>query len=188
MRTIKMKKLYIQIIWIFLLYSCTYNSQSKIYEYEASSEISERAFAFAELYKDAETEYFFGGQDPLRSVIKMDCSGLVIMSYKYALVDTGLRLIQNDMTANYMAQNASNSVSLSQMRKGDLLFMGDADSQKITHIALFEYSDEEYIYFIDCTQKDINNDGVDDINGVSKRAYLKNDKRFKKFGRMKVIK
>ena len=56
----------------------------------------------------------------------MDCSGLVIMSYKYALVDTGLRLIQNDMTANYMAQNASNSVSLSQMRSREYIRQASA--------------------------------------------------------------
>ncbi|MBQ0051042.1 MAG: hypothetical protein KBT11_03140 [Treponema sp.] len=46
--------------------------------------IRERAFEFARLYAESETEYFYGGQEPLRA-IKIDCSGLVVMAYKYAL-------------------------------------------------------------------------------------------------------
>lgn len=108
------------------------------------------------------------------------------MSYKYALVDTKYQLLENDMTANYMYQNASTIIDKSNLRKGDLIFMGEADSNKITHIAVFEKSENGIIYFIDSTQKDTNGDGVDDINGVTRRNYSENDKRFKAFGIMRI--
>ena len=95
-------------------------------------------------------------------------------------------LLENDMTANYMYQNASTIIDKSNLRKGDLIFMGEADSDKITHIAIFEKSENGIIYFIDSTQNDINGDGVDDINGVTRRNYSENDKRFKAFGIMRI--
>ena len=33
----------------------------------ASEEIAQRAFAFAQLYADSDTEYYYGGQDSLSS-------------------------------------------------------------------------------------------------------------------------
>ena len=55
---------------------------------DCPDDIAQRAFRFAELYETSGAEYEFGGQSPLRSVPMIDCSGLVVMCYKYALVDT----------------------------------------------------------------------------------------------------
>lgn len=181
-----MRKYIFFILTAFLFFSCQYETPYNYTEIDTPAEIAERAFNFAELYEQSETVYVLGGQDPARSAIKIDCSGLIIMSYKYALVDTKYQLLENDMTANYMYQNASTIIKKEQLRKGDLIFMGEADSDKVTHIAVFEKSENGIIYFIDSTQKDTDGDGVDDINGVTRRNYSENDKRFKAFGIMRI--
>ena len=58
------------------------------------------------MYEQSDTEYHLGGQAPVRA-IQIDCSGLIIICYKYALVDTKYQLLVSDMTANYMYTNAS---------------------------------------------------------------------------------
>lgn len=58
--------------------------------------IKERVVYYATLYRDSDTEYKYGGQDPLRS-IKVDCSGLIIRCYQYALEGTEYELLRNDM-------------------------------------------------------------------------------------------
>ena len=179
-----MKKILSLIFSTFLFLSCQHETYN-FTEIDTPTEIAERAFNFAELYEQSETVYVWGGQDPVRSAIKIDCSGLIVMSYKYALVDTKYKLLENDMTANYMYQT-STIIDKSNLRKGDLIFMGEADNDKITHIAVFEKSENGIIYFIDSTQKDTNGDGVDDVNGVTRRNYSENDKRFKAFGIMRI--
>ena len=151
----------------------------------APAEIAERAYRFAELYAQSETAYAFGGQDALRA-IQIDCSGLVIMCYKYALVDTKHSLLLPDMTADYMYRNAATMIDKSELKKGNVIFMGEAESQKITHIALFDRTENGNIYFIDSTQKDTNGDGINDIDGVTHRFYAENDARFKGFGMMRI--
>lgn len=172
-----------KILYLFLagiiLISCKQVENENFTEIDAPAEIAMRAFRFAELYEESETEWVLGGQDPARSVIQIDCSGLVIMSYKYALVDTKYQLLKSDMTAAYMHENASTHIRENQLRKGDLIFMGESDSTNITHISLFEKAENGYIYFIDSTQKD-------DINGVTRRYYSEDDKRFKAFGMMRL--
>ena len=153
------------------------NSDLKIVV-DCPMEIAARAFRFAELYEDSDTIYELGGQSPVRS-IAIDCSGLVIMCYKYAMVDTKYSLLLPDMSANYMYENIASIVPLEKMRKGDLVFMGEADSPKVTHIALFDCKEDGNVYFIDSTEKE-------NISGVSRRFYESNDKRFKSFGVMKL--
>jgi len=46
--------------------------------------------------------------------------------------------------------------------------------------------ENEKVYFIDSTQKDDNNDGVYEINGVTARNYEKNDSRIKAYGKMRL--
>lgn len=170
-----------------LLVSCDNASkEERTYtEIDAPAEIAERAYRFAELYEQSDTEYHLGGQDSVRA-IQIDCSGLIIMCYKYALVDTKFQLLVSDMTANYMYQNASTHIDKSDLKKGNLIFMGEADSSFVTHIALFEKHENGRIYFIDSTQKDTNGDGINDIDGVTYRNYPEDDSRFKAFGRMRV--
>lgn len=164
----------------FSFISCKYQSDSEEeILVDAPAQIAERAYNFALLYRDSPTEYFYGGQDPVRRLIKIDCSGLVIMCYKYAMVDTQYSLIEPDMTASYMHDNATRKILMDQLRKGDLIFMGEPDSKIISHIALFEKIENEEIYFIDSTQKN-------SINGVTTRHYSTNDERFKSFGIMKL--
>ena len=83
-----------------LFVSCNFNNDSDdTTEIDCPAEIASRAFRFAELYKDSDTVYELGGQAPVRSAIAIDCSGLVVMCYKYAMVDTKYSLLVSDMTA-----------------------------------------------------------------------------------------
>ena len=177
----------LKIVFIFftlMLFACK-NPQEDYSEIAAPAEIAERAFKFAKLYGETETEYALGGQDPVRSAIRIDCSGLVIMSYKYALVDTKYQLLESDMTAAYMHDH-STLITKEELRKGDLIFMGEVSSSAITHIALFEKAENGNIYFIDSTLKDTDGDGIDDINGVTRRFYSESDKRLKSYGIMRL--
>ena len=90
------------------------------------------------------------------------------------------------MTANYMYTNASTHIDKAELKKGNLIFIGEADSDSVTHIALFDKFENGRIYFIDSTQKDTNGDGVNDIDGVTYRNYAEDDSRFKAFGRMRL--
>ena len=136
-----------------ILISCNNGTEdnTSFTEIDAPAEISERAYSFAELYEQSDTEYHLGGQDPVRA-IQIDCSGLIIMCYKYALVDTKYQLLVSDMTANYMYRNASTHITKSELKKGNLIFMGEAGSNSVTHIALFEKIENGRIYFIGVIQ------------------------------------
>lgn len=176
----KCKFSFVLCAFLFSLFaSCNLDDDSDLkIVVDCPAEIAERAFRFAELYKDSETIYEWGGQSPLRS-IAIDCSGLVIMCYKYAMVDTKYSLLLSDMSANYMYENAASIIPLKKMRRGDLIFMGEEDSPKVTHIALFDCEKDGNVYFIDSTEKE-------NISGVSRRFYKSGDKRFKAFGVMRV--
>lgn len=65
-------------------------------------------------------------------------------------------------------------------------YLGEAGSNSLTHIALFDKLENGRIFFIDSTQKDTNGDGVNDIDGVTYRDYAEDDSQFKAFGRMRV--
>lgn len=69
--------------------------------------------------------YRYGGNDPSRG---FDCSGLVQYSYRRA----GLRVARN--TA--LQRAASERISLSEVRKGDLLFF-DQLGKKASHVAIY---------------------------------------------------
>ena len=182
----KIRRFLIVVLSLFLV-SCNNGTDDKtsFTEIDAPDSISERAYSFAELYEQSDTEYHLGGQDPVRA-IQIDCSGLIVMCYKYALVDTKYQLLVSDMTANYMYTNASTHIDKADLKKGNLIFMGEAGSNLVTHIALFEKIENGRIYFIDSTQKDTNGDGINDIDGVTYRDYPEDDSRFKAFGRMRV--
>lgn len=87
-----------------------------------------------------------------------------------------------------MYADFSRSVPIGELRQGDLIFMGESDSSRITHIAIFDRIENGAVCFIDSTQKDTDGDGVDDINGVTERNYEVSDKRLKSFGIMQVAK
>lgn len=173
-----MKRFLFVFLSLFLI-SCTLESnEEKFTEIEAPAEIVNRAFKFAEIYEESDTKYLLGGQDAARAIY-IDCSGLVVMSYKYAMVDTKYQLLVSDMTSNYMYKNASKIIDVNNAIQGDLIFMGESDSAEVTHIAMFDHLENGIVYFIDSTKKD-------DIDGVSRRSYSVDDKRFKAFGRMRI--
>ena len=180
-------RIFLIVVLSLFLVSCNNGTDDKtsFTEIDAPDSISERAYSFAELYEQSDTEYHLGGQDPVRA-IQIDCSGLIIMCYKYALVDTKYQLLLSDMSANYMYTNASTHIDKADLKKGNLIFMGEAGSNLVTHIALFDKIENGRIYFIDSTQKDTNGDGINDIDGVTYRDYPEDDSRFKAFGRMRV--
>jgi cell wall-associated NlpC family hydrolase len=142
----------------------------------APGEIRERALYFAEQYAAADTEYVWGGNDPLRTV-QVDCSGLVVMCYKYAVVHTNYDLLFWDSTVIDMYDNWSEPTATPI--PGDLIFMGEAGTDEITHMSIFVEQTGGNIHFIDSTQKD-------DIDGVTKRFYPVGDPRFKAFGVMRL--
>lgn len=154
-----------------------YDSNENYFVVPATSEIKSRAFEFAKLYAESDTEYKWGGQSPLRAAIQIDCSGLVVMCYKYALADTKYSLIEDDMSSSYMYENAS--VPTDSPEQGDLIFMGEEGTDKITHIAIFDKEEDGVIYFIDSTDNG-------EVNGVSERHYEKTNVKFKSFGVMKL--
>ena len=162
--------------------SCS-NSIADFTEIDCPDAICGRAFEFALLYKETGMQYELGGQSPLRSA-GIDCSGLVVMCYKYALVDTKYNLLFDDASAKAIYMNYSTPTRFP--RRGDLIFMGEADTASVTHIAIFDKMENGKVYFIDSTQKDTDGDGVYDINGVTARNYEKNDSRIKAYGKMRL--
>ena len=144
---------------------------------DSPSEISQRAYKFAQLYEQEDTFYHWGGQEPLRSAIGIDCSGLVVMCYKYAMVDTGYKLIQEDMTAQNIHDYASRKINYTSARKGDLIFIGTENSKEISHIGIFEKYENGKIYFIDSSEGK---------NGVHYSEYPVDTKKIKGYGVMKI--
>ncbi len=160
-----------------------HGTTTNLTEVDCPTDIKEKVFVYANEYKNSDTEYSWGGQDPLRT-IKLDCSGFVIRCYQYAVEGTDYKLLFDDTTSYNMEKYYS--IKTNTPVKGDLVFMGETDSDNISHIAIFDKIENGYVYFIDCTKKDINDDGIYEINGVSERSYKVNDKRIKSFGIMKL--
>jgi|GEM_PF-883852 len=145
------------------------------------SEIATRALFFAKEYKNRETIYEWGGRDGLRS-IGIDCSGLIVRCYRYAVSEvTGYSLTFENATVETLFNK--HSFKTDNPVAGDLIFMGDEDESFPTHIALYVKIVNNNIYFIDSTKKD----GAAPINGVTERFYNKDDKRFKSFAKIKVL-
>ncbi len=167
-----------------LLFSCGAGFEATI---DCPADIAARAFAFAVQYRDAETEYAWGGQDALRAALRLDCSGLVVRCYGYAVEDSAYRLLFADASSADMYANYARLVELDELRQGDLIFMGESGTAQVTHIALFDHTEAGIVYFIDATKKDTDGDGIDDIDGVTARHYAANDARIKAFGIMQVL-
>ncbi|MBR5400853.1 MAG: C40 family peptidase [Treponema sp.] len=139
------------------------------------TELAASAFEYARKYAAADTEYKYGAQDPLRA-IKIDCSGLVIRCYNYALQNTDYSLMQNDMSSSYIYQHAS--IPTTTPRTGDLVFM-TYNNSTVSHVGIFDRFEGNQVYFIDAT---------DQGKGkcVSERHYAKTDSKIVGYGIMKV--
>ena len=179
-----LKKILFLIIISFLFFSCEFFFESEFTSsylnysiIDAPDDIAQRAFKFAQLYEQEDTVYEWGGQEPLRSAIGIDCSGLVVMCYKYAMVDTVYELLSSDMTAQNIHDRASRKVTVTNARKGDLIFIGTESSSAITHIGLFEKYENGKVYFIDSSEGK---------NGVHYSSYQVDNNKIKGYGVMKV--
>ena len=139
------------------------------------AQLAASAFEYAKKYAAADTQYKYGAQDPLR-VIQVDCSGLVIRCYRYALQNTNYSLVQNDMSSSYMYQHAS--IPTSTPRRGDLVFM-TYNNSTVSHVGIFDRFEGNQVYFIDAT---------DQGKGkcVTERHYSKTDKKIVGYGIMKL--
>lgn len=160
---------------VFILVSCSPIIDNNLVE--CSEIIAKNALNYAIEYSNADTEYSWGGRDHLRS-IKVDCSGLVVRCYQYAVNGTIYSLPFQDATVNTFFNYWSTKTD--NPRKGDIIFMGD-NINNPTHMGLFVKEENAHIYFIDSTLKQ-----EDNINGVSVRFYPKDDIRFLSFGRLLV--
>ena len=182
-----MKLLVIALASCLFLFSCeaVVETTQTMRQIDCPTDIASLAFDFAEQYRDAETEYAWGGQDALR-VIRVDCSGLVVRCYGYAVENSAYCLLFDDASSSDFYAKYARLVDLPELRRGDLIFMGEPEVDSVTHIALFERVDAGEIYFIDATQKDTNGDGINDINGVTARHYAADDARIRAFGILQV--
>jgi hypothetical protein len=140
---------------------------------ECPSDIADKALSYAHEYADADTEYEWGGQDLLRS-IKIDCSGLVVNCYSYAIAGTDYYLPFRD--ASVIDFYNKWTIQIDNPRPGDLIFMGDNKNYP-THMSIFEKNENGNIYFIDSTYKH-----DDEINGATERYYSEKDSRFLSYG------
>lgn len=167
---------YIKALVITVFFASCYNPHIEIdYDKEiCPADIARQALDYALEYSRADTEYKWGGQDLLR-VIQIDCSGLVVNCYKYAVENTAYSLPFTD--AAVIDFYTRHTIKTETPRSGDLLFMGDDTTIPPTHMSLFVKEENGEIYFIDSTYKP-----DDNIDGVSQRHYPKTDLRFLSFG------
>lgn len=93
------------------------------------------------------------------------------------MVDTVYELLSSDMTAQNIYDRASRRISVSNARKGDLIFIGTEGSNAVTHIGLFEKYENNKVYFIDSSEGK---------NGVHYSEYQVDNKKIKGYGRMRV--
>jgi hypothetical protein len=160
---------------IFVFNSCKETVYQTKYLVECPEEIANNVLFYAREYVNENTVYEYGGQDLLRS-IRIDCSGLVVNCYNYAINETGYFLPFDDAAViNFFREW---SVKTLKPRPGDLIFMGD-NINAPDHMAIFVKKENENIYFIDSTIKPEYG-----INGVSERYYSEGDNRFLSFGVM----
>lgn len=127
----------------------------------APESIRLKAYKSALYYCENNIPYEWGGNyyiEPSRS-IGVDCSGLIINNYIYAIKGSQYKLSFNDVTASQIYNNYSSSIDTPV--RGDLIFWRDGDGN-IYHIALLDRREGDYYYFIDSTS-------TNDINGVSYR-------------------
>lgn len=176
-----MKKKMLLCVFIIIITSCQFSIS-------VSNEIGIKVVFYARKYANANTKYVWGGRDNLHTgVIEIDCSGLVVQCYRYAISDN----IKYDLLfkdANVKALFKHYVVFTDTPAEGDIIFMSEEDNNDIpTHIGIYIKTINNNIYFIDATQKE-DKDGNVIIDGVSERFYNKYDKRFKCFAKMKLLK
>lgn len=136
--------------------------------------IRSKALEYAKWYCQEDTQYAWGGKDKIKA-LKVDCSGMVINCYEYAVEKTKYKLPFDDTTAAKLHSTYSYPTDTPQ--PGDMIFMGETNSLSVTHIGIFEKKVGSTIYFIDAT----------DGKGVSQRSYDKSNSKIKGYGQIKLV-
>ncbi|QEN03930.1 CHAP domain-containing protein [Thiospirochaeta perfilievii] len=168
-----MKRLLLIPITILLVISCKWVSYDEFYgivhettvddNYIISPELVRlKAYFAAEYYLESELNYQLGGNEtvyvpPYRSLIKgIDCSGLIINVFKYAVENTDYVLpfgynngILNDKTADELYKYFT--VNVSNPGKGDLIFWKDKNDNAF-HVAILEKIESGYYHFIEANE------------------------------------
>lgn len=173
----KLIRIYILFL-LFLFLSCNVNDrftdEEEYYSKHESSinpgiaspeNIRLRAYESAAFYVKNKIPYVWGGDyyiEPNRTV-GVDCSGLIINNYKYAVKGSEYSLPFADSTAHNMYLKYTNPVLSPE--KGDLIFWKNKQD-KIYHVAIFEKESGDYYYFIDSTE-------FEGVNGVTYRYINK---------------
>ena len=143
--------------------------------------IRSRALEYAKWYCQEDTKYVYGGQDLIPRVLRVDCSGMVINCYIYAVENTKYELPFKDengkIDTTAAKLHSTYSYHTDTPQPGDMIFMGEANSPKISHIGIFEKKVGSTIYFIDAT----------DGKGVSQRSYDKSNSKIKGYGQIKLV-
>ena len=161
--------------------SCATNNSGVLYSVmECPENIRERVVIFAQEYAQRDTYFELGGRDLLdkEGSIELDCSGLIVRAYQYAVKDTKYALLFED--TNVSSLYTYFTVLIDTPTTGDIIFMGD-NTIFPTHMSIFVGMDNDNIYFIDSTLKE--DDGID---GVTLRYYAKGDPKFLYFARLLV--
>jgi len=177
----KMNKIFLLIIFILLAFSCATNNSNILYSVsECPSVIRERVVFYANEYAKRENFFEWGARDLLEKegILEVDCSGLIVRVFQYAVKDTKYSLLFED--TNVSSFYSYFTIPVDNPTPGDLIFMG-ANIKNPTHMSIFIGIDNENIYFIDSTYKE--EEGID---GVTLRYYKKDDPKFLQFARLLV--
>ena len=163
------------ILIVILSASCTlgiYNGSVPV-KAEAPTEVRDAAYSEAEYYIGMSYEY--GGQDfPVKGI---DCSGLIVNVYYTAVKDTDYKLLFTDSNVHDLFTKYTDKIL--NPAHGDLIFMGEEDSDNITHVAILDRVENGTAYFIDSTYN-----AQYDLDGVNYRSYLTSNSKIKSYGRM----
>jgi hypothetical protein len=132
----------------------------------------------ARQYSEVETRYLWGGQDELDAgkPVRIDCSGMVVNSYRHAVRESGYDLPFADARVEDFFDRYT--VRIMSPRAGDVIFIGSR-YRKPGHIAIFVRREEDRVWFIDSTYNE-----AEGIDGVTLRSWPADDRRFVSFGRL----
>jgi hypothetical protein len=165
-----------------LICSCASGKPGALYSVvECPGFVRERVVFFAKEYVQRDTYFEWGSNDLLEKegILELDCSGLIVRVYQYAIKDTPYALLFED--TNVSSLYAYFTIPVDAPSPGDLIFMGTEPNNPPTHMSIFVGMDKDNVYFIDSTLKE--DDGID---GVTLRFYKKDDPKFLYFARLLV--
>jgi hypothetical protein len=176
---IKNKNFSLFFIIVLVACSCATSNNDVLYSVsECPSNIREKVVFYAKEYAKKNTLFELGARDLLEKegILEVDCSGLIVRVFQYAVKDTKYSLLFED--TNVSSFYSYFTIPVVSPTPGDLIFMG-TNTKYPTHMSIFIKMDNENIYFIDSTYKE--DEGID---GVTLRYYKKDDPKFLQFARL----